>query len=96
MSEGEDAGLSDAQSIDDEVLADLRRGRKSDLAELGSDQSGEPLPHADNRVTLDSDVKDKWGIPAARIDVRWRANEQAMDKDMMTAGAELRTRGDKL
>jgi choline dehydrogenase-like flavoprotein len=50
---------------------------------------GETLPHEDNRVTLDPDVKDKWGIPAARIDVRWRDNERAMDKDMMTAMAEM-------
>ena len=50
---------------------------------------GETLPHEDNRVTLDPEVKDKWGIPAARIDVRWRDNERAMDKDMMTAMAEM-------
>jgi choline dehydrogenase-like flavoprotein len=50
---------------------------------------GETLPHADNRVTLDPDVKDKWGIPAARIDVRWRDNERAMDKDMQVAMAEM-------
>jgi choline dehydrogenase-like flavoprotein len=50
---------------------------------------GETLPHEDNRVTLDPDVKDKWGIPAARIEVRWRDNERAMDKDMMTAMAEM-------
>jgi choline dehydrogenase-like flavoprotein len=34
-------------------------------------------------------VKDKWGIPAARIDVRWRDNERAMDKDMQVAMAEM-------
>ena len=50
---------------------------------------GETLPHEDNRITLDPDVKDKWGIPAARLDVRWRDNERAMDKDMMTAMAEI-------
>jgi choline dehydrogenase-like flavoprotein len=50
---------------------------------------GETLPHADNRVTLDPMVKDKWGVPAARMDVRWRENELAMDKDMMTAMAEM-------
>ena len=37
---------------------------------------GETLPHEDNRVTLDPTVKDKWGIPAARIDVPRR--EQAV------------------
>jgi choline dehydrogenase-like flavoprotein len=50
---------------------------------------GETLPHPDNRVTLDPNTKDKWGIPAARIDVRWRDNERAMDKDMQTAMAEM-------
>ncbi|HTJ20795.1 MAG TPA: GMC family oxidoreductase [Gemmatimonadaceae bacterium] len=50
---------------------------------------GETLPNEDNRVTLDPDVKDKWGIPAARIEVRWRENERAMDQDMMTAMAEM-------
>jgi choline dehydrogenase-like flavoprotein len=50
---------------------------------------GETLPNADNRVTLDPDVKDKWGIPAARIEVRWRDNERAMDKDMQTAMSEM-------
>ncbi|HSQ29764.1 MAG TPA: GMC family oxidoreductase, partial [Gemmatimonadaceae bacterium] len=33
---------------------------------------GETLPNQDNRVTLDPEAKDKWGIPAARIEVRWR------------------------
>jgi len=50
---------------------------------------GETLPHADNRITLDPTVKDKWGIPAARIDVRWRDNERAMDKHMQTAMVEI-------
>jgi choline dehydrogenase-like flavoprotein len=50
---------------------------------------GETLPHEDNRITLDPTVKDKWGIPAARIDVKWRDNERAMDKDMQTAMAEM-------
>ena len=50
---------------------------------------GETLPNEANTITLDPTVKDKWGIPAARIDVRWRENERAMDKDMMTAMAEM-------
>lgn len=50
---------------------------------------GETLPNAENRVTLDPVVKDRWGIPAAHLDVRWRENERAMDKDMMTAMAEM-------
>ena len=50
---------------------------------------GESLPDERNAVTLDPEVKDKWGIPAARIDVRFRENEAAMDKDMQTAMAEM-------
>ena len=50
---------------------------------------GETLPNENNRVTLDPQVTDKWGLPVARIDVRWRENERAMDKDMMTAMAEM-------
>jgi len=50
---------------------------------------GETLPHQDNRVTLDPSLRDKWGVPAARIDVRWRENERAMDRDMMTSVAEM-------
>ena len=50
---------------------------------------GETLPNADNRITLDPVVKDKWGIPAAHIDVRWRDNEKAMEKDMQVGVAEM-------
>ena len=49
---------------------------------------GETLPHADNAITLDAGVKDKWGVPAARIDVRWRENEIAMNKDIITSAVE--------
>ena len=50
---------------------------------------GESLPRAENRVTLDPDVKDRWGIPAARIEVRWSDNERAMEKDMSKTMAEM-------
>ena len=50
---------------------------------------GETLPLPENRVTLDPVVKDAWGIPAARIDVRWGENEKAMDEDMKVAMAEM-------
>jgi choline dehydrogenase-like flavoprotein len=50
---------------------------------------GETLPHADNRITLDGTTKDKWGITAARIDVRWRENEIAMNKDVSASAVEI-------
>jgi choline dehydrogenase-like flavoprotein len=39
------------------------------------------LPHADNRVPLDRDVKDAWGLPAARITCVRGENEAAMAED---------------
>ncbi|HYC50299.1 MAG TPA: GMC family oxidoreductase [Gemmatimonadaceae bacterium] len=56
---------------------------------FGASGWGETLPHAENRVTLDPTVTDAWGIPAAHIDVRWRENELAMEKDMSVAMAEM-------
>ena len=49
----------------------------------------EVLPYKDNRITLDGTTKDKWGIPAARIDVRWRENEFAMNKDVSASAVEI-------
>jgi choline dehydrogenase-like flavoprotein len=50
---------------------------------------GETLPRESNRVTIDPEVKDAWGIPAARIEVRWSDNERAMEKDMAKTMAEM-------
>jgi choline dehydrogenase-like flavoprotein len=50
---------------------------------------GEILPYADNRVTLNHDVKDKHGLPTLTIDVSIRDNEKAMRKDMASAAAEM-------
>ena len=71
--------------------AEFKRSLIDDLGgwTLSASGWGETLPHEDNRVTLDASVKDAWGIPAARMDVRWRENERAMDKDMMTGVAEM-------
>jgi choline dehydrogenase-like flavoprotein len=56
---------------------------------LGATGFGETLPHPDNRVTIDPTTRDRWGIPAAHIDVRWRENEIAMERDMQLAMAEM-------
>jgi choline dehydrogenase-like flavoprotein len=50
---------------------------------------GESLPREQNRVTIDPNVKDRWGVPAARIAVRWTDNERAMEKDMAKTMAEM-------
>ena len=50
---------------------------------------GETLPYADNRVTLNPDVKDQHGLPTLTADVSIRENEMAMRKDMIAAAAEM-------
>jgi choline dehydrogenase-like flavoprotein len=42
--------------------------------------NGEDMPRADNRVTLNSEVKDSFGLPVAHIHVDEHANDQAMRK----------------
>lgn len=50
---------------------------------------GECLPNPENRVELDPQVKDKWGIPALRIHCVWRENERKMLQDMAVTAAEM-------
>lgn len=50
---------------------------------------GECLPSESNRVTLDPDVKDAWGIPALRIECRWGANERAGMRDARAQAVEM-------
>ena len=50
---------------------------------------GEVLPYADNRVTLNKDRKDKYGLPTLTFDGSLRENEKAMRKDMIAAASEM-------
>ena len=42
--------------------------------------NGEDMPRADNRITLNSQVKDSFGLPVANVHVDEHANDQAMRK----------------
>ena len=50
---------------------------------------GEILPYEDNLITLDPNVKDKWGLPVVAIDAEIKENEQKMRQDMMNDAAEM-------
>jgi choline dehydrogenase-like flavoprotein len=50
---------------------------------------GECLPYAENRVTINHAIKDKWGRPTLNTDVEFKENEKAMQKDMAEAMAEM-------
>jgi choline dehydrogenase-like flavoprotein len=49
----------------------------------------ECLSHPDNRMELDKNKVDAWGIPAMRISHKWRDNEWALFKDAQQTGAEM-------
>jgi len=63
--------------------------RKYYPAQFGIGGFGEVLPRKENRVSLDSEVKDAWGIPVLRFDYRFGANEFKMAKDMADAAEEM-------
>ncbi len=50
---------------------------------------GEQLPNEANHLSLDPEVKDKWGIPALRITCRWGENERKMQEDMVRTATEM-------
>jgi len=50
---------------------------------------GECLPYQDNMVTLDPDLKDKWGQPLLKVDFSFRDNETKMMNDIRDRSAEM-------
>ena len=50
---------------------------------------GECLPHPDNRMELNHDKLDAWGIATLKISHRWRENEMALFKDAQVTAAEM-------
>jgi choline dehydrogenase-like flavoprotein len=56
---------------------------------LGITGFGECLPYSENRVTLNKDGKDPFGLPMLVVDAQWRENEKAMREDMKVAAAEM-------
>lgn len=50
---------------------------------------GEHLPYYENKVTLNKDKKDKYGLPTLDIDCSFKENELAMRKDMAASAKEI-------
>jgi choline dehydrogenase-like flavoprotein len=77
-------------------IAELNIGGafKDELSEpgrwsMGITAFGEILPYHDNTISLDKNVKDKWGLPVLAIDVELKENELKMRKDMTAEGAAM-------
>jgi choline dehydrogenase-like flavoprotein len=50
---------------------------------MGIGGFGELLPYHDNKITLDKNRKDKWGLPVLAMDAEIRDNELKMRKDIV-------------
>jgi len=50
---------------------------------------GECLPYHDNQVTLNNDLKDKWGMSTLRIEADFKENELKMREDMDFCTSEI-------
>jgi choline dehydrogenase-like flavoprotein len=67
---------------------------KNELAKPGPWQMvlvgyGEGLPAYENKVTLNKEKRDQWGLPTLDLDMQFGPNELAMQKDMQASALEM-------
>ena len=79
-----------------EIVNEMRYGQ--DLKEavmapggwrIGMTGFGETLPYHDNKMYLDHNKKDQWGLPTVTFDAEIKENEKIMRKDIMVQAAEM-------
>ncbi|MDF1824773.1 MAG: GMC family oxidoreductase [Verrucomicrobiales bacterium] len=56
---------------------------------MGLGGFGETLPYHENKMWLDRDNFDKWGIPVVAFDAEFKENERLMREDMKNDAAEM-------
>ena len=56
---------------------------------MGLTGFGEILPYHENRMYLNYDKKDKWGLPTVTFDASLKENELNMRKDMLEQAVEM-------
>ncbi|ULQ55998.1 GMC family oxidoreductase [Flavihumibacter rivuli] len=65
---------------------------KPGLWQVGSHMMGETIPKESNRVFLDKDQKDEWGIPLLHTDIAYDDNDEKMVKDYIEQLTEMFTK----
>lgn len=80
----------------DELVAELGYGKqlKETVTAPGNWRMlllgfGECLPYHENKMTLDYDQLDQWGLPTVTFDAEWKENEYEMRKDMVQQAIEM-------
>ena len=56
---------------------------------MGIGGFGEILPYHENKMTLDKNKKDKWGLNTIAFDAEWKENERKMRIDMKNDAIEM-------
>jgi choline dehydrogenase-like flavoprotein len=56
---------------------------------IGLGGFGEVLPYHDNRMYLDDDKRDKWGLPTVTFDAEYKENELKMKEDIKAQAVEM-------
>jgi choline dehydrogenase-like flavoprotein len=82
-------GLKSLPGFGDEFKKIVREWKAP--APFGMGAWGEMLPRFENKVTIDKEVKDAWGIPVVHIDCTHGDNERAMVADAIECLQEMAT-----
>jgi choline dehydrogenase-like flavoprotein len=78
------------REMDTTITADLKDQLvQAGPWQLGLNGFGECLPYYENKVTLNEEVKDVYGLPTLTMDCEFKENEMNMRKDMMNSAAEM-------
>jgi choline dehydrogenase-like flavoprotein len=56
---------------------------------IGATAFGEMLPYHENKISLDPNKKDKWGLPVLNFDIEIKENEKKMKDDMKNDMKEM-------
>src|SRR5690606_16184413 len=56
---------------------------------IGITAFGEILPYHENKISLNKDKKDKWGLPVLEMDAEIKENEKKMREDMKNDAKEM-------
>lgn len=77
-------------TIDSDIGPNLKQDLQSPGGwTIGFNAFGECLPYEENRIAINSDLKDRWGRPTLTTNIEFKDNEKTMRQDAALAMAEM-------
>lgn len=80
------------EGIGEKLKSNLLKTKETGLWNVNSHMMGETIPKESNQVTLDTEKKDKWGIPQLNIDIDYDDNDERMIQDFFEQFSEMYTK----